>query len=103
MTPEPKRILVTGASGFIGGHVCEALLKRGAQVRAMVRRSSDLTHLASLAVEYAYTDLGDAAGPRQAYHGMDVVLHTAAAVGSFGDWEHYIRADCGCYAGWPWL
>ena len=32
MTPEPKRILVTGASGFIGGHVCEALLKRGENV-----------------------------------------------------------------------
>lgn len=84
-----KRILVTGASGFIGGHVCEALLRRGAIVRAMVRKSSDVSQLAGLEIEYAYADLGDAAAMERACEGMHVVVHNAAAVGSFGEWEHF--------------
>ena len=85
----PKRILVTGASGFIGGHVCEALIKRGARVRAMVRRSSDVALLKELGVELAYGDMGDVAGMEAACDGIDVVVHTAAAVGSYGEWEHF--------------
>ena len=82
MSQTPKRILVTGASGFIGGHVCEALIKRGARVRAMVRRSSDVALLKELGVELAYGDMGDVAGMEAACDGIDVVVHTAAAVGS---------------------
>ena len=89
MTNGTKRILVTGASGFIGGHVCEALLKRGAKVRAMVRRSSDVSQLAGLDIEYAFADLSDAEGMNRACRDVDVVVHTAAAVGSFGEWEHF--------------
>lgn len=84
-----KRVLVTGASGFIGGHVCEALLQRGARVRAMVRRTSDVSQLAGLDIEVAYADLSDVDGMNAACKDVDVVVHTAAAVGSFGEWEHF--------------
>lgn len=84
-----KRVLVTGASGFIGGHVCEALLARGAVVRAMVRRTSDVDLLRSLGVELAYADMSDVPGMEGACAGMDAVVHTAAAVGSYGEWEHF--------------
>lgn len=84
-----KTILVTGASGFIGGHTCEALLKAGARVRAMVRRTSDITQLKGLDIELCYTDLSDPAGLRKACEGADMVVHTAAAVGSFGEWDHF--------------
>ncbi len=89
MAQQAKRILVTGASGFIGGHVCEALLARGAKVRAMVRRSSDVSQLTRLGVELAYADLGDVEGMKRACEDIDVVVHTAAAVGSYGEWEHF--------------
>ncbi|MDC0673056.1 NAD-dependent epimerase/dehydratase family protein [Nannocystis radixulma] len=84
-----KRVLVTGASGFIGGHVCEALLGRGARVRAMVRRTSDVSQLAGLDIEYVHAELNDVDGMNRACEGVDVVVHTAAAVGSFGEWEHF--------------
>jgi len=84
-----KRVLVTGASGFIGGHVCEALLQRGARVRAMVRKTSDVSQLAGLDIEFAHADLSDVEGMHRACAGVDVVVHTAAAVGSFGEWEHF--------------
>jgi nucleoside-diphosphate-sugar epimerase len=58
-------------------------------VRAMVRRSSDTSQLDGLPIEYAYADLGDADAIERACKGIDVVVHTAAAVGSFGEWEHF--------------
>lgn len=84
-----ERILVTGASGFIGGHVCEALLRRGARVRAMVRAGSDTAHLSGLKVELCRADLGDATSLERACEGVQRIVHTAAAVGSFGEWSHY--------------
>lgn len=87
---QPKRVfLVTGASGFIGGHVCEALVKTGAKVKAMVRKSSDVRALASAGVELVFADLSDLASLQAACEGVDVVIHTAAAVGSFGEWDHF--------------
>lgn len=84
-----KAILVTGASGFIGGHVCEALAQRGARVRALVRKSSDIGQLAGVDLEIVRGDLSDAASLERACKGVDTVVHTAAAVGSFGEWEHF--------------
>ncbi|MFT3772369.1 MAG: NAD-dependent epimerase/dehydratase family protein [Minicystis sp.] len=89
MTATTKRILVTGASGFIGGHACEALVKTGAKVRAMVRKTSNVGQLAGTGVEICHADLSDPASLQQACADVDTVVHTAAAVGSFGDWEHF--------------
>lgn len=89
MTQKAKRILVTGASGFIGGHVCEALVQRGARVRAMARKSSDISQLNGVDVEVFRADLSDSAGLERACKDIDVVVHTAAAVGSFGEWDHF--------------
>jgi 2-alkyl-3-oxoalkanoate reductase len=89
MAQRPQRILITGASGFIGGHVAEALSQRGAAVRALVRPSSDVRHLRAAGVELATGHLGDVASLARACEGMDMVIHGAAAVGSFGEWDHF--------------
>ena len=61
MSSEMRLVLVTGANGFIGSHLVEALLSRNYDVRCLVRSTSDLTFIHDLPVEWAYADLQDAA------------------------------------------
>lgn len=82
--------LVTGATGFLGGFVVEALLRRGVAVRAIVRPTSDTSLLDSLGVERVLGDLDDEVSLRRAVQGADVVVHAAAKVDVMGPWdEHY--------------
>jgi acetylornithine/succinyldiaminopimelate/putrescine aminotransferase/nucleoside-diphosphate-sugar epimerase len=75
--------LVTGGSGFIGGHIVERLVQEGYQVRCLVRASSDTALLDSLGVELAVGDLTDAASLRSAAEGCRFVVHCGALV---SDW-----------------
>lgn len=72
------RVLVTGATGFIGRHVVLALSERGYAVRALARPSTDVSNLASLAVEIRRGDVLDETSCLDAAAGCDAVLHLAA-------------------------
>ena len=72
------RGLVTGASGFIGGHVVRALLADGVEVRAFVRTAGEAPTLAGLDIESFEGDVTDADTVRTAMAGVDVVFHLAA-------------------------
>ncbi len=71
-------ILVTGANGFVGSHLTEALLKRGYRVRCLVRPTSDLRFIHHLPVEWVYTDLRQAESLHQICQGVDAICHCAA-------------------------
>lgn len=77
------RVLVTGASGFIGAHLCERLRAAGHAVRALVRRTSDTASLRDLEVEYVYGDLTDPDSLLPAVEGAEWVFHCAAALRGF--------------------
>jgi nucleoside-diphosphate-sugar epimerase len=85
------KALVTGATGFIGGHVVDALLARGHTARALVRPKSDVRRLVDCGVELAQGDVGDRDSVERACRGVDWVFHAAALVGSYGDWSDYER------------
>ena len=68
-------ILVTGASGFVGRHVVQALLAAGKDVRALVR---DPEKGASLDCELVQGDMTDAASLRRAVEGVEAVAHLVA-------------------------
>ncbi len=72
------RILVTGATGFVGSAVVRQSLPAGYVVRALVRRGSDQANLAGLSVELVEGDLGDAGSVRRALDGCQGLIHAAA-------------------------
>jgi nucleoside-diphosphate-sugar epimerase len=73
-----QRILVTGATGFTGSHLCERLAKQGFSVRALVRDPSRCSELYKWGVETVTGDLCDPNSLRRATRGIDVVYHIAA-------------------------
>lgn len=76
--------LLTGASGFLGGHIAGRLVREGFQVRCLVRASSDTTLLEGLGVELALGDLREPASLGDAAEGCRFVIHCGAQV---TDWE----------------
>jgi len=72
-----SRVLVTGASGFIGSHLVEALIARGDEVATLVRKTSRIDQLQSLGVELAYGDVTDLESLRAAVGGKSIVYHLA--------------------------
>jgi dihydroflavonol-4-reductase len=72
------KTLLTGGTGFVGANVVRALLKRGAEVRALVRPRSDTHNLDSLEVELVAGDLRDRTSLEAALEGCDTVYHVAA-------------------------
>ncbi|MEU6708976.1 NAD-dependent epimerase/dehydratase family protein [Streptomyces wuyuanensis] len=75
------KVLVTGASGFLGSHIVDACVRAGDEIRVLVRKGSDVSHLQTVpGIEFAYGDLRDIASLRTAADGIDVVHHSAARV-----------------------
>jgi UDP-glucose 4-epimerase len=54
-----ERVLITGASGFIGYHLIEEALKNNLEVYAAVRKSSKIDHLKDFSINYTYPDFAD--------------------------------------------
>jgi nucleoside-diphosphate-sugar epimerase len=80
MSPR-KRVLVTGATGFIGGRICERLFLGGTyDVRALVHTPAKAARVARLPIEICRGDLLDPGSVRAAVDGCALVVH--AAVGS---------------------
>ncbi|MFZ0799306.1 MAG: NAD-dependent epimerase/dehydratase family protein [Terriglobales bacterium] len=73
---------VTGATGFLGSHVARVLAEQGAELRLLVRATSDLRNIEGLnaerGVDRVVGDLRDAASIEKALGGCDVVFHVAA-------------------------
>jgi nucleoside-diphosphate-sugar epimerase len=74
------KTLVTGATGFIGSHLAEALRRRGDEVTALARSAAKAAALAPLGVRVVPGDLHDRAALQQAVEGQDVVYHVAGVV-----------------------
>jgi len=85
----PSTCLITGATGFVGGHLAEACRTRGLNVRTLARPGSDTALLDGLGVEVCRGDLTVPESVRKAAAGVDLVFHCAAKVGDHGPLEEY--------------
>lgn len=81
------RVLVTGASGMLGGGVARALAERGDEVTVLQRRP------AGLGFREVLGDVADAAAVQEAVAGQDAVVHLAAKVNVVGLEADYVRAN----------
>ncbi|WP_027185040.1 hopanoid-associated sugar epimerase [Desulfovibrio inopinatus] len=86
------RVLVTGATGFVGSAVAKQAVKNGYSVRCLVRSSSPLDNLKDLDVETVHGDLTDADAVARAMDGIEVVFHVAA------DYRLFVRDPNQMYA-----
>lgn len=93
-TPKPSDVcLVTGATGFIGGHLTQRLAGEGYRVRCLVRDSSDTSMLETLDVELARGDLTDVGSLIGAAEGCRFVLHCGALVSDWATVEEIKRIN----------
>lgn len=79
------KILVTGATGFLGGHVVRRLVRDGHTVRILRRESSSLADLQGLSFEDSIGDITHPESVAQAMVGVDAVIHAAAKISY---WPH---------------
>ncbi|MBX7194739.1 MAG: NAD-dependent epimerase/dehydratase family protein [Sandaracinaceae bacterium] len=89
------RLLVTGASGFVGGALVEALVARGHRVRTLQRtKGARLERLEREGhVENVLGSLDEREAVARAMDGIDSVFHVAAKAGVWGPYDDYFRAN----------
>lgn len=87
------RIAVTGGTGFLGGHLCEALLDRGHQVQTLVRSPHKADWLAALGCAVHQADVTDPASLRAGLTGHEVLVANAAMGSGQGDLDAMHRIN----------
>lgn len=89
------RVLVTGATGFIGGHIAEEAAQGGYYVRTMARKISHSDSADNPGLEVYRGDLLNAIHAERAVAGCSVIVHAAAKIGDWGGDSEYLRANLG--------
>ncbi|MHC4605714.1 MAG: NAD-dependent epimerase/dehydratase family protein [Planctomycetota bacterium] len=82
-----RQALVTGATGFIGSHLVDALIDEEWSVRCTVRRTSNLRWIEGRSVEGVECDLRRAQGIDRACDGVDTIFHVAGVISARTDGE----------------
>lgn len=88
-----SKVLITGATGFIGSHVAETFCEKGIDVGCLVRRESGLLNIEGLPVRLESGDLRDSVSLTKALKGYDSVIHIAAKASDWGAYETFYQTN----------
>jgi nucleoside-diphosphate-sugar epimerase len=87
------KILVTGASGFIGGRFARFALEQGFSVRVNGRRAEGVEHLVRRGAEFIQGDLIDPERVRELCRDIEAVVHCAGSVGVWGRKQDFLQGN----------
>lgn len=86
------RVLVTGATGFIGSHVADLLLEKNYTVRCTIRRTSNIRWLKDKPIELVETDFANLDSLVRATKDVDYIVHSAGVVAA-KNYEGYLKGN----------
>ena len=87
------KVLITGATGFIGSHVARKFCEEGIQVGCLVRRGSNLENIQGLPVGLEYGDVSDYESLADAVKSYGFVIHIAAYARDWGDYDTFFKVN----------
>ncbi len=86
------KVLVTGATGFIGSHLADLLISMGYEVSCTIRKTSSLKWLEGKNLKLIETSLHDVEALKQAVSGMDYIYHVAGL--TYGrNYDEFLRSN----------
>ena len=84
--------MITGATGFLGSHIVDELVRKNFDLTALVRKTSDISFLKSLKnVKFVNGDLLDCNSLKKAFRGCEVVIHNASVVDEWGTYKYFYK------------
>ncbi len=88
------KVFVTGATGMVGSHLAERLIKEGHRVKALVRKSSQVDKLKQLGVELCYGDITNSSSELKPFlEDIEWIFHVAAFVSDWASREEMTKAN----------
>ena len=87
------RVMITGATGFIGSHITRSFCKNQVRVGCLIRKSSSITNLKGLPVEFRTGDIRFLEDLTRAFTGYDWVIHNAAKVADWGNYNEFYQTN----------
>lgn len=84
------KALVTGAAGFIGSHLVEALIKRGYEVTCLIRRSSNCKWIEHLDIKYIFSDIYDTESYTDKISNFEYIFHLAGLTKSVSEKDFFL-------------
>jgi dihydroflavonol-4-reductase len=89
-----KKVLITGANGFLGIHLAREFFRLGYQIKIFVRPGADLRGLAQIPLEISYGRIDNPEQVSQAVQGCQIVIHAASITDQWGiGFEEYERIN----------
>jgi nucleoside-diphosphate-sugar epimerase/predicted dehydrogenase len=88
----PRKVLVTGAGGFLGNHLARELLKKGDVVR-LITRKIDKEFEQNKGVEVLYGDIRNPEVIQKVVDGVDIIYHCAAITTNKGPWQNFLDTN----------